>query len=463
MSDTAPLVTAAEISRLAGVTRATVSNWRRRHANFPGPAGGSESRPLFDLHQVQQWLGEHGVDATESPLHRLRTLLRAQVPPHDVPELIDALAEILGKRGAASNSVSSTDEISGAIRAAVEEAGPLATLEALAERGLEENPTTGVYPTPAPVADLMIALVEAAAGAAPRSVLDPACGSGALLATATRTGARDYYGQDVLPVQAKRTAALLALTDGVGQARVRAGDSLFDDEFSGLEADVVVSNPPYAQRDWGAEELVLDPRWEYGVPPRSESELAWLQHALAHLRPGGLAVLLLPPAVAVRSSGRRIRAALLRAGAVRSVIALPPPAYRPAPVGIAQAGPERGGVRSCLVRRHHTPVQDAGRSGRPHARPRTQPRPTRARAQHPARPGTAGVVRPTHMTRRHPVTDADDPRVGAVTRNDSCRFGELAVGSRRRHHVLRETSRMLASTVCRPLRNPAPRWSDGAA
>lgn len=32
-------VTAAEISRIAGVTRATVSNWRRRHDDFPAPSG----------------------------------------------------------------------------------------------------------------------------------------------------------------------------------------------------------------------------------------------------------------------------------------------------------------------------------------------------------------------------------------------------------------------------------------
>jgi hypothetical protein len=54
-----------------------------------------------------------------------------------------------------------------------------------------------------------------------------------------------------------------------------------------------------------------------------EPELAWVQHALAHLTPAGLAVVLLPQAVAARRSGRRIRAHLLRRGALRAVIALP--------------------------------------------------------------------------------------------------------------------------------------------
>ncbi|MFD4794046.1 substrate-binding domain-containing protein, partial [Streptomyces anulatus] len=41
-------------------------------------------------------------------------------------------------------------------------------------------------------------------------------------------------------------------------------------------------------------------RWEYGLPARAEAELAWVQHALAHLREGGTAVLLMPPAAAAR-------------------------------------------------------------------------------------------------------------------------------------------------------------------
>ena len=68
-------VTAAEISRLAGVTRATVSNWRRRHADFPSPAGGTDSSPLYDLAQVRDWLAGRGREKTP-PLEELRTLLR---------------------------------------------------------------------------------------------------------------------------------------------------------------------------------------------------------------------------------------------------------------------------------------------------------------------------------------------------------------------------------------------------
>src|SRR5437660_12926399 len=71
-------VTAAEISRLAGVTRATVSNWRRRHPDFPAPTGGTDSSPAYDLEAVQAWLAGRGHRSPDSPADELRTVLREQ-------------------------------------------------------------------------------------------------------------------------------------------------------------------------------------------------------------------------------------------------------------------------------------------------------------------------------------------------------------------------------------------------
>ncbi|MEU6190269.1 N-6 DNA methylase [Nocardia sp. NPDC047038] len=353
MSETTPLVTAAEISRLAGVTRATVSNWRRRHQDFPGTAGGSESRPLFDWNEVRQWLREHGVEAAESPAQRLRTFLRTQLSPVVVPELLDRLIcssrdngfselseEAVREALRATHSGPDAEkaarviggELPAMLRAAEAEVGITGTLEILAERGLDGTPTTGAYPTEQPVAALMADL--AAAVTPPETVLDPACGSGTLLAEAVRVGARTLRGQDVLAVQAARTAALLRSRAAGLEIDIHTGDSLLADAFPGLAADAVLVNPPYQQRDWGADELALDSRWEYSVPPRGESELAWVQHALAHLRPGGIAVLLLPPAVAARGSGRKIRSELMRAGAVRAVVGLPAGVTAPRQVGL---------------------------------------------------------------------------------------------------------------------------------
>src|SRR3974390_2305425 len=59
MPDSAAL-TAADIARLAGVTRATVSNWRRRHADFPVPSGGTDASPAYGRSEVEAWLAARG-------------------------------------------------------------------------------------------------------------------------------------------------------------------------------------------------------------------------------------------------------------------------------------------------------------------------------------------------------------------------------------------------------------------
>jgi hypothetical protein len=103
---------------------------------------------------------------------------------------------------------------------------------------------------------------------------------------------------------------------------VSVGDSLLGDAFPGALVDAVLCDPPFHQRVWGHDELTRDPRWQYGLPPRLEPELAWVQHAVAHLAPGGLAVVLMPPVAAGRRSGRRVRAQLIRRGALRAVVSL---------------------------------------------------------------------------------------------------------------------------------------------
>ncbi len=60
VQDSATEVTAAGIARLAGVGRAAVSNWRRRHADFPKPVGGTETSPAFALAEIESWLRKQG-------------------------------------------------------------------------------------------------------------------------------------------------------------------------------------------------------------------------------------------------------------------------------------------------------------------------------------------------------------------------------------------------------------------
>ncbi|MET8584750.1 N-6 DNA methylase [Streptomyces collinus] len=407
MQDNATEVTAAGIARLAGVGRAAVSNWRRRHADFPKPVGGTETSPSFALAEVEAWLRRQGKLAEvplservwqqlaghpEGPVTALAYTGCVLLLIHERPTVWldvsagsdERLAELLpgaleqvltprfgapgaagvhtarggvhtGEAGDASPAAGSGPAVNTGptppaspahaaspapatpaltipvpagdrllastplLRGAAELAagtGARQTFEFLLGRHLDANPRQYTL-TPAELARLMADLAGPA-----RTVLDPACGTGALLRAVDPRPGQELYAQDSSADLAALTALRLALRSRA-TVRAAAGDTLRRDAHPGLRADAVLCHPPFNERNWGHDELAYDPRWEYGFPARTESELAWVQHALARLADDGTAVLLMPPAAASRRSGRRIRADLLRRGALRAVVALP--------------------------------------------------------------------------------------------------------------------------------------------
>jgi len=54
-----PLLNLTDIARLAGVSRVVVSNWRKRHSDFPAPAAEPASGPVFRREEVAAWLERH--------------------------------------------------------------------------------------------------------------------------------------------------------------------------------------------------------------------------------------------------------------------------------------------------------------------------------------------------------------------------------------------------------------------
>jgi len=305
-----PTLNAGDIARLAGVGRAAVSNWRRRHDDFPLPVGGTANQPLFSLPQVETWLRRYGKSYQVSLGDRAWQRLKAA---GDL-RLGDLLAQA---GGLLTTGRGELDPESAALVTELAEAhGALTAYEFLVERYLEAH-SRQLSVTRSDVAALMVRLAMDAGDGGGRTILDPACGVGTLLLEA---GSAQVLGQELSGTSAAITAARLRLR-GI-QAEVTAGDAMRQDGFAGRRADAVVCDPPFNERAWGYEELVGDPRWEYGLPPRGEPELAWVQHCLTHVRPGGPVAILMPPAAASRKAGRRIRANLLRAGALRAVVAL---------------------------------------------------------------------------------------------------------------------------------------------
>ncbi|MBO0824064.1 MAG: N-6 DNA methylase [Actinobacteria bacterium] len=310
------LVTAADIARLAGVGRSAVSNWRRRYAGFPRPVAGTPASPLFALIEVETWLHRQGRLLDVPLVEQAWQELRAHTG--DDLRLASALADV-GERMASGQRVKPQ-----ALAELVTAMGPSDTFEVLLSRFHESRARTSAVPA-AEIAELMATLTKGA-----DTVLDPACGTGELLLVAQENGSRRLLGQEADADLARLAGIRLRLGTSIrdesspaGEAIVETANAVFHDAFPGIVADAVLCYAPSYPRAEGKDLNSADPRWVYGVPPRMEPELAWVQHALAHLSPTGLAVVLLPRAAAARRPGRRIRAQLLRKGALRAIIALP--------------------------------------------------------------------------------------------------------------------------------------------
>ncbi|MEV4895211.1 N-6 DNA methylase [Nonomuraea sp. NPDC055795] len=298
------LVSASEIARLAGVTRAAVSNWRKRYADFPGPATGAGRSAMFPISEVQAWLGRHRKGTEVSGEVRIWQALRTAYANDMLSGLAD-VAELL----ASGTSNTLGPEIRSLVKQLTLANPPVEVVARLVER-LE--------------ADRRLAhAVRYIAGPASGPVFDPACGSGSLLLAFADDPNAVLAGQEVDPAAA-RLARARARIAGHENFTVKVGHSLRDDQWRKLGAAFVVCQPPASATDWGREDLLLDPRWEFGIPTRAEGELAWLQHCFAHLAPGGKLALVVPPSVGYRTAGRRIRAELVRRGILTQVVALPP-------------------------------------------------------------------------------------------------------------------------------------------
>ncbi|MEU8506447.1 N-6 DNA methylase [Streptomyces brevispora] len=337
-------VSLAEIARIAGVGRAAVSNWRRRHDSFPSRIGGTDVSPQFSLSEVEQWLRGKGKLSDAGAREFLWPRFEA-LGSRDESGLTIAEA---ARRMRSPRARSAGPELSAEARALAGDAarlgrseGQRTTFEFLLQRWLDTH-VRQLSTTPPPLATLMARIAldsRIGEGAGGLTVFDPACGTGHLAAAA----AAEYDGPGLTLLGCERDPALAALASArlgfVTEGRdvvteIASVDALRADPFPGPRADIALCNPPFNERDWGYEELATDQRWTHGLPPRTEPELAWVQHLLAHLRPGGTAVVVLPPAVASRKAGRRIRGSLLRTGMLRAVVALPPGCAQPHSVSL---------------------------------------------------------------------------------------------------------------------------------
>lgn len=175
----------------------------------------------------------------------------------------------------------------------------------------------GEFYTPSGVSTLLAKLVKAKEG---DRIYDPTCGSGSLLIKASKeVGNQNFaiYGQE----KNGQTHALCKMNmflHEINDAKIEWGDTLRNPQHKEndhiMKFDVVVANPPFSLDKWGADDLKEDTykRFEYGLPPKSKGDYAFISHMLASLNVNGTMGVVLPHGVLFRGASEgKIRKQLI--------------------------------------------------------------------------------------------------------------------------------------------------------
>jgi len=193
-----------------------------------------------------------------------------------------------------------------------------------------EGKKGGQFYTPASVVKLLVEVLAPHKG----KVYDPCCGSGGMFVQSEkfleshggRYGDISIYGQEANPTTWRLVAMNLAIRGLDFNLGKEPADTFHRDQHPDLKAEYVLANPPFNISDWGGDRLTGDRRWEYGTPPASNANYAWLQHILWHLSSKGQAGVVLANGSMSSNQNNEgaIRKAMVEAGVVEVMVALPP-------------------------------------------------------------------------------------------------------------------------------------------
>jgi hypothetical protein len=159
----------------------------------------------------------------------------------------------------------------------------------------------GEFYTPRSVVRMMVEILDPQES---ESIYDPACGTGGMLLGAIehvmRKGGdpRTFYGKIYGQEKNLTTAAIARMNlvlHGIEDFQVAREDTLrnpaFTDSSTGGLAtfDCVIANPPFSLKEWGRDLWEADPwgRAQYGIPPESYGDHAFVQHMIASMAPTG--------------------------------------------------------------------------------------------------------------------------------------------------------------------------------
>lgn len=197
------------------------------------------------------------------------------------------------------------------------------------------NKKAGEFYTPRSVVHLLGLILDPHQG---ESIYDPACGTGGMLLECVshlKEHGEDYRTLKLFGQEKNLTSSSIARMNmflhGIEDFQIVRGDTLRNPAFfeaDGLKTfDCVIANPPFSLDDWGAENWVNDPfgRNIAGVPPKSNGDMAWVQHMIKSMNSNGRMTVVLPHGALFRKGAEgKIRKELLEMDLLEAVIGLGP-------------------------------------------------------------------------------------------------------------------------------------------
>jgi len=200
----------------------------------------------------------------------------------------------------------------------------------LSKFALAEGKGKGEFYTPKSIVNLIAEMIEPYKGI----IYDPACGSGGMFVQSIKfieahNGDKkevSIYGQEYTSTTyklAKMNLAIRGIAANLGEV---PADTFANDQHKDLKADFIMANPPFNQKDWRAEnELIDDPRWKgYDVPPKSNANYGWILTMVSKLSQNGVAGFILANG-ALSGGGEeyKIRKKLVENNLIEAIVILP--------------------------------------------------------------------------------------------------------------------------------------------
>ncbi|MGW9529652.1 N-6 DNA methylase [Paenibacillus terrae] len=140
-------------------------------------------------------------------------------------------------------------------------------------------------------------------------------------------GSMSYYGEEI-NVSACLISKLLMIVNRVPNTTIINKDVLdiVSKEGEQQTFDFILSDSPFGVK-WNNESARNDPRYKYGIPPRSSADWAFYQNALYHLNEKGKAIVVGTKGTLVRSTEVNIRKAIIEDDLIEAIITLPESLY----------------------------------------------------------------------------------------------------------------------------------------